>query len=234
MATALSCVVLLGDAPNVVLGPLMSNFWENDDAKVAGLLNYEIDKCKSKSYPSEIRRAGHVTIFPLGQNFLFLVVCCFGVDCRFLGFQIHKGVSMDSYKGQHEGFRATLYVEFVPRELLDEAQNNPDFTSESNILGLTDEITAEKISTTRFMTLEQQRKKKEMERKAQKEKAKARALVKSQKPGSVLFCFFCFFFFFLVVTPQRVSTRSKKRPALSEGPCSFFFPFFSFYNLTKI
>lgn len=113
MGTALSCVVLLGDAPNTVLGPLMSNFWNMEDAKIADLLNQEIQQCISRSAPVQYRRAGHVTIFPLGCSIVFLFFFFFfPLFFSFLGFQIHKGVSMNSYKGQHDGLRATLYIEF--------------------------------------------------------------------------------------------------------------------------
>lgn len=70
MATALSAVVLLGDAPPPVLGTLLSDFWTStEDDEIAKMLNKEIASCESSTYDQSPQRAGHVTIFPLGKNF---------------------------------------------------------------------------------------------------------------------------------------------------------------------
>lgn len=85
---------------------------------------------------------------------------------------------MNGFKGQHDGLRATLYLELVPREMYEEAKVNPFFTSESNILGLTEKLTVEGIAATRYRTMEEQRE----ERKKEREK---KNLEKSKKPGAV-------------------------------------------------
>lgn len=74
VCTALSCVVLLGDAPGTVLGRLLSNFWEEfagDDAAIAKFLNKHIAEC-DKAHDSTAKkamvRAGTVVLFPLGES----------------------------------------------------------------------------------------------------------------------------------------------------------------------
>jgi len=66
-----------------------------------------------------------------------------------LGFQLHKGVSMQGYLGRTEGLRATLYLEFVPSGWF--PLNNPFFSSESNTLGLTAPV-SESVAACRFRT----------------------------------------------------------------------------------
>lgn len=67
-----------------------------------------------------------------------------------LGFQLHKGVSMQGYLGRTEGLRATLYLEFVPSGWF--PLNNPFFSSESNTLGLTAPVSPESVAACRFRT----------------------------------------------------------------------------------
>ncbi len=55
---------------------------------------------------------------------------------------------MKGYPGQHQGLRASLYVELLPSEWF--PVNNPFLTSESNTLGLTKEISPEIVAATRF------------------------------------------------------------------------------------
>ncbi len=73
--TALSCVVLLGDAPAPVLGRLLSNFWDKDDQGVSDFLNEQILECVADAKESLVRRAGHVTFFPLGTILEFVKGC---------------------------------------------------------------------------------------------------------------------------------------------------------------
>lgn len=76
LATALSCVILLGDAPSTVLGTLLTDFWVNTDKEIAEMLQQEILECQKEKKTPTIRRAGHVTIFPLGYEIVMLLLKC--------------------------------------------------------------------------------------------------------------------------------------------------------------
>ena len=65
---------------------------------------------------------------------------------------------MQGYKGQHEGLRATLYLELLPGEWF--PINNPFLSSESNTLGLTHPVTTEVVAASRFRPEEKKKAKK--------------------------------------------------------------------------
>jgi len=68
--TCLSLVVLMCDAPSTVLGTLLPDFWNKSDEDVSDYLNEVIAKENRVHHPIEIRRAGHVVVFPQGKCFL--------------------------------------------------------------------------------------------------------------------------------------------------------------------
>jgi hypothetical protein len=67
----------------------------------------------------------------------------------FSGYQLHKGVSLNGYHGKFD-LRATLYLQLVPANHLEEAQRNRKLTSEQSTLGLTLNITRTLIGDVRI------------------------------------------------------------------------------------
>ena len=73
--TTLSCVVLLTDGPSTVLGTLLPDFWSKSDEDVANDLNEAIRTENGARHEFNIRRAGHVVVFPQGPTVTQLSHC---------------------------------------------------------------------------------------------------------------------------------------------------------------